>query len=163
MRPIMVILGMFLMFVFIVGLTRVGSVDGPHPSAIDQIRWTAGCSLAIAVAMLIIYLGLQLPRFGLIVTSRTLKIVGLRTRKFQLDEVTAVDIGETWFLCRPMIAPVLVLRGSPRVPIVQLSIGKDRLGRQPSLGRLRPLVEELRLRVGVHGVEEELPHFNIGD
>jgi hypothetical protein len=161
--PILLIFGIILVPVAIALLASVGTVDGPHTSTAPLIYWTVAYVWVLLCAILLIYVGIQLPRYGVVLSSESLTIRGFRTKAVPRENIGTIDIGESRMLRQPTIVPILVMRDGERIPVTALSIRSAPLSPSPTppIDRLRPMVEELRSRIGVGGIEEDLPHFRI--
>jgi hypothetical protein len=161
LSPILVIVGIALLPIFIVLLALVDSVDGPHTGTAAVIYWSVVYVWCLLAALLMIYGGIQIPRFGVLVDSDWLTIRGVRTKRVRSAEITAIDIGEARMIRQRVVAPILVMRNGQRIPLNALSIRQAALSPGLPIDRLRPVVDQLRSQIGVHGIEEELPHFSI--
>lgn len=159
--PFMVVVGIVLIPIFLILLASVGTADGPHTSTSAVIYWAVVYVWVLLTGVLLIYAGIQLPRQGVTLTSDALTIRAFRTTKVSVSDITAIDIGEARLIRQPVIAPILLMRDGQRVAVISLSLRSAPLSPTPPIHRLRPMVEELRSRIGIQGADEEMPHFKI--
>jgi hypothetical protein len=159
--PTLAILGIVLVPSAIAFLATVGTVDGPHTSTRAMIYWVVTYIWVLLTGILLIYVGTQMPRYGVVVTSESLTFRGLRRKRVILADIAAIDIGEAQLIRQPVIAPILVMRDGQKVPVIALSIRQAPLSSRLPIEHLRPMVDELRSRIGVEGVQEKMPHFKV--